>query len=443
MKNGKRIGLIAVSAVIIAVVAGSGVGMFIGHNQPLKQTVIKPISAKDSYKSELWGENYPAQYESYRSNDEIKDQPSHFDSMPYLKLMYKGIGYVTEFNEPRGHTHMLEDIRKVNPKRWQGHQAACYTCKSSQVPGLVEKYGDEFYKMSFEEIGKEITEPVGCLNCHDPKTNELVITQQPLIEAFKRQGIDVNKASRQEKRTLVCAQCHVTYYFPTDTNKTTFPWDKGLDVASQLAYYDEINFTEWVNPDTGTPLVKPRHEEYEYFKGSVHESAGVSCADCHMAYMKQGNQKISSHKWGSPMDNMEQSCMTCHREGEEWLRSNVEKIQSSTKALSDRGGEVITTTINTLKAAKNTPNIDQEMLKKAQRLHRYGQYYLDTVYVTNGYGFHNPQRTMSDLATGIDYCQEATKIANQAILKAGGQLSVYDNSLVDKADKGPDYWSKL
>lgn len=443
MKNSKRIGLIAISALIIAVVVGSGVGMFIGHNKPLQQTTIQPIDAKNFEKSALWGKNYPAQYESYKSNDGLTEQPSHFDDMPYLKTMYNGIGYAVEFNHARGHTHMLEDIRKVNPKRWQGHQAACMTCKSTQIPGLIEKYGDEYYKMSFEEINKEITENVGCANCHDPKTNELVITQPPLIEAFARQGIDVNKASRQEKRTLVCAQCHVSYYFPHDTNKVTFPWDEGLDVASQLAYYDKINYTEWTHADTGTPMVKSRHEEYEYFKGSVHESAGVSCADCHMPYMKQGNQKISSHKWTSPLDNIEQSCMTCHREGEDWLRSNVDKIQSSTKAMSDRGGEVVTQTIATLKTAKNTPNIDENMLKEAQRLHRYGQYYLDTVYVTNGQGFHNPQRTLSDLSAGIDYCQQATNVANRAILKANGQIPSYNDSLIKKVNNGPDYWSKL
>ena len=443
MKNGKRIGLIAVSAVVIAVVVGCGVGMFVGHNKPLAQTTIQPISADDYENSDAWGANYPAQYETWKATAESTEQPSRFEDMPYLKNMYAGIGYAFEFGHPRGHAHMLEDIRKVDPRRWQGHQAACWTCKSTQIPGLVEKYGDDFFKMSWEEIGEQIDQTVGCYNCHDPETMDLRVSQPPLIEAFKRQGIDVNNASRQEMRTLVCAQCHVSYYFPTDTNKTTFPWDEGLDVASQLKYYDKINFTEFVQDGTGTPMVKARHQEYEYFKGSVHESAGVSCADCHMPYMKEGNQKISTHKVGSPLDTINQSCMTCHREGESWLRSQVDNIQTTWKAQCDRAGEVSDRTIAILTEANNTPNIDKEKLKEAQRLHRYGQYYLDCVMITNGNGFHNPQRSLADLSTGMNYLNEASTVANRAILAADGKLPDYSDSLVDSVKDTPDYWEKL
>lgn len=422
MKNRSKIGLIAVSAIIVAVVLGVGVGLFVGNNQKLEPTTIEKISAKNFEDPAAWGKNYPAQFESYQENEQLTDQPSHFEDMPYLKAMYAGTGYAKAFNHPRGHLYTLKDIRKIGDFRWKGHQAACYTCKSTQIPGLVEKYGDDFFKMKFDEVGKDINFPIGCANCHDPETNDLKITQPPLIEAMKARGIDVNKASRQEKRTLVCAQCHVTYYFPDDTNKTTFPWKEGLTVEDQIKYYDKVGYTEWTHPDSGAPMIKPRHEEYEYFKGSTHESAGVSCADCHMPYMKKGNKKVSSHVWQSPLDTMEQSCMTCHRESKDWLKGAVRAIQRRTKNAEDRGGYVVTELIETLKVAKDTPGIDQAKLKEAQRMHRLGQYYLDCVMVTNGYGFHNPLRSMEDLNKGMDYCQQGINIANQAILEAGGTL---------------------
>jgi len=62
------------------------------------------------------------------------------------------------------------------------------------------------------------------------------------------------------------------------------------------------------------------------------------------------------------------------------------------------------------------------MLEEAQRLHRLGQYYLDYQMVTNSLGFHNPEQTQVDLAQGIDYCLQATSIAREAIVKAGGTL---------------------
>lgn len=424
MKNGKKIGLIAVSALVIAIVVGSVVGLFVGNNKPLAQTSIQPISEENKTKNEAWASNYPAQYESYLSNKDVKDgdkQPSHFDSRPYMQIMYKGTGYAAEFNEPRGHVYAIEDIKHVDPKRWELKQAACFTCKSPQIPELMAEDPD-FSKRQFKDVADKITEPIGCANCHDPATNELKITQPALIEAYAAKGIDVNSLGRQEKRSLVCGQCHVTYYFDKESNKATFPWGEGFKAEDQLAYYEKLNFTESVHPDTGTKLVKPRHAEFETFQGSVHQSAGVSCADCHMPYTKEGNQKISSHKWQSPLENIDQSCMACHREGEEWLRGNVDRIQSMTKEMSDRGGAVVVDTINILKVANNTPGVDQAKLEQARNLHRYGQYLLDYVYVTNGYGFHNPTGTAQDLSTGIDYCQQASFIAAQAIQEAGGKV---------------------
>ena len=40
-------------------------------------------------------------------------------------------------------------------------------------------------------------------------------------------------------RSLVCAQCHVEYYFKGDCKYLTFPWDKGFTVEDMEAYYDE------------------------------------------------------------------------------------------------------------------------------------------------------------------------------------------------------------
>ena len=52
---------------------------------------------------------------------------------------------------------------------------------------------------------------------------------------------------------LVCAQCHVEYYF--DKNRPgaegsaylTFPWDKGFSVEDMEEYYDEIEFKDWTH----------------------------------------------------------------------------------------------------------------------------------------------------------------------------------------------------
>ena len=75
---------------------------------------------------------------------------------------------------------------------------------------------------------------MGCTNCHDPADRmRLTLTSVPLKEALARQGRDWREASRDEMRSLVCAQCHVEYYFETGEHgvaaKPHLPWAKGMN----------------------------------------------------------------------------------------------------------------------------------------------------------------------------------------------------------------------
>jgi len=409
-------GIIALVAVVVFVVVGAVIYQFVSNNQQLKTERLGKI-APDEVDPAVWGQYYPLHYQTYLQNQENTEKPSHFETKPYMKVMYAGLGYANEFNEPRGHLYSLEDIRAIDPSRYKVG-ASCNTCKSTEIPGLIEKYGDEYYTMSFEQINSQLQYPIGCSDCHNPETMELRITRPALIEAFERQGKDITKATRQEMRSLVCAQCHVTYYFQPGTKKVTFPWDNGVKADQILEYFDQKDFSEWTHPESGTGLIKPRHAEYEVFLGSTHESAGVACADCHLPYMKIGNTKVSSHYWTSPLKTIEQSCGVCHREGSAWLESRVKDIQEKTKEVQDIAGEAMVEAIEQLALACQTEGVDKELLAKAQEMHRKGQWYLDYVIVTNGYGFHNPTESMNNLGKAIDYAHKAIQLAKEAMNKA-------------------------
>lgn len=408
----KHLILSIVISILFVSAISAGVFFFTTHNQKPQREQLGSIAANET-DAEVWGKYYPLHFQTYLKNFKNTDKTSHFETKPYMQIIYAGLGYSKEFNEPRGHVYTLDDIRSVNPARYKTG-AACNTCKSSQIPGLIEKYGDAFYSMSFEEINSQLTEPISCLNCHDPKTMELKITQPELIQAFKRQGKDITKATQQEMRSLVCAQCHVSYYFQPETKIVTFPWDKGLKADEMLSYFDEKGFSEWTHPDAGTGLVKTRHAEYETFMGSTHQSAGLACADCHMPYVKIGNTKVSSHNWTSPLQTIDQSCTVCHREGSEWLNGRVKDTQSKTKEIQDIAGEAVVQAINELKISRETPGVNTEILAKAQEMHRKGQWYLDYVMTTNGYGFHNPTESLNNLGKAIDYARQATQLAKDA-----------------------------
>jgi nitrite reductase (cytochrome c-552) len=127
-----------------------------------------------------------------------------------------------------------------------------------------------------------------------------------------------------------------------------------------------------------------------------------------------GNKKISSHVWQSPLNNIEQSCTTCHRNGTEWLKNRVETIQTQAKQSQDLAGEAVVQAINELKMARETPGVDQAKLAEAMKLHREAQWYLDYVAVTNGYGFHNPTATLNDINAALDKAHKAVVKAREA-----------------------------
>jgi nitrite reductase (cytochrome c-552) len=117
----------------------------------------------------------------------------------------------------------------------------------------------------------------------------LRITRPALIEAFQRRGKDINSFTRQEMRSLVCAQCHVEYYFKGKEEKyLTFPWDNGFSADEMEAYYDNYDFTDWTHKLSRAPMLKAQHPDYELFMTGIHSKRGVACADCHMPYKSEG-----------------------------------------------------------------------------------------------------------------------------------------------------------
>lgn len=426
MKN--KTMLIALSVVVAILVLGVLYTVFTVNNRDLHEISLKPNPEEiqqNPNDNELWGKYYPRHWESYQkglqSDTHTKwggnTKESKLDIFPYLKTLYAGLGYSKEFWEPRGHPYALDDITSVPGER-RKTGGACLTCKSPQVPGLIEQFGDKFYNSPFDEMAKNVDKPIGCANCHDPKTNELKVVQPALINAWKRQGKDITKANKQELRSLVCAQCHVTYYFKDVSKETTFPWDEGLKADETYQYYQKLNYSEWEHPIVKTGLVKARHPDYEFFLGSTHHSAGVSCADCHMPYVKEGDSKITSHWWVSPLITIKESCTQCHTQGEDYLRERVYNIQDQHDELMDIGAEAMITATDTIAQALKTPGVDQELLKQSQDRYREAFWHFDYISTANSMGFHNPQEGAKIIGQSIQYANEATRYARESILKA-------------------------
>ena len=214
--------------------------------------MIKPIP-DDEPRNEVWGENFPRQYESYRKTLNTNFASKHGGSVmrdylehyPELVVMWAGYSFAKEYNQGRGHAYAITDIRNI--LRTGGNvdspmPATCWTCKSPDVPRVMKKIGiAEFYKGTWKDKGEEIVNPIGCMDCHDNKTMALKISRPALVEAFERQGKKMEDFSRQEMRSLVCAQCHVEYYFKGEGEYLTFPWDNGFSADDMEKYLSLIH----------------------------------------------------------------------------------------------------------------------------------------------------------------------------------------------------------
>ncbi len=78
--------------------------------------------------------------------------------------------------------------------------------------------------MLFPDMTPKINNPIGCANCHEAGTMRLVVTNPAVEAALKAEGIDWHTYTRQQMRSLVCANCHVTYFFAGDNKVLTVPW---------------------------------------------------------------------------------------------------------------------------------------------------------------------------------------------------------------------------
>jgi hypothetical protein len=130
-------------------------------------------------------------------------------------------------------------------------------------------------------------------------------------------------------RAFVCGQCHVEYYCgPKET--LFYPWSNGLRVEQIEKTYDEHRFPDghrfydWKHAESGAEVLKAQHPEFEMWSQGIHARSGVTCADCHMPYKREGAMKVSDHWVRSPLLNVARACQVCHPYQESEILARVE-----------------------------------------------------------------------------------------------------------------------
>lgn len=410
------------------------------QNEPTKEvTKNEPIQTDETDDPAVWGKKFPMHYADYMKtvdqtrtrfggSEAVQKTPTEADPRsvvsqsrleedPRLKTMWDGYAFAVDFREERGHGFMLDDQTYTERQKVVKQPGSCINCHASTYlaykklgNGDIMKGFDVLNKMPFMDARKEVSHPVSCIDCHDSKTMKLRVSKPAFmigIKAYKAsQGVadyDVNRdATKAEMRSYVCGQCHVEYYFKGDSKTLTFPWEKGLKIENIVAYYDEAGHKDWTHKQTGAPVLKAQHPEFEMFNQGSHARAGVACVDCHMP-KKEGPVKITDHQVRSPLLMVSQSCNACHKNADaNEMKARAETIQNRTYNARNLAMDALMDLIVQIKVAKEAGKSDAD-LAEARNYQRKAQFYLDFIEAENSMGFHAPQESARILGESMNF----------------------------------------
>ncbi len=441
--------LIFVTALVAAAAAAGMTALLVNimeRKQEARDPFFRVVELTDEIDDPaVWGKNFPFQYDSYlRTVDQMRTRyggseaiqrtptqadprsivaQSRLEEDPRLKTMWNGYAFAVDFREERGHAYMLEDQTFTERQQVVTQPGTCMHCHASvYLPYKRLGKGDlvagfeAMNKMPYKQARTLVEHPVTCIDCHDPTNMKLRVTRPGFLEGMKAykasQGIenyDVNaSATHQEMRSFVCGQCHVEYYFKGPEKRLTYPWTKGLKADEILSYYEENGFKDWTHADTGAPNLKAQHPEFEMWNQGIHAKSGVTCADCHMPYMRQGALKVSDHHVRSPLLNINNACQVCHTMPEEELRERVFTIQDRTYQMRNVAMDALVELIGDLKLARSD-GTSVSAVTAAQTAQRRAQFLLDFIEAENSMGFHAPQESMRILGLSIEHTRKGQR----------------------------------
>lgn len=463
LKNGTLLTILSIM-VAIATIGVSALMVNIAQRkaeEKMQYEAKTPVTEDDTDPAK-WAMNWPKQYDTYKRTAEstrtrfgghggseaLPEQKIERD--PWLKRMFLGYAFSIDYRDRRGHAYMLEDQEQTQ-RQTKPQSGSCLHCHASIMPvyrelgdGDAMKGMEKTYAMSYQELNKMAHDmghahPVSCVDCHDPDTMELRVTRPGFIKGIQRlaesdapvshiQSIERWRkgsrkepynpnvdSTRNEMRSFACGQCHVEYYCSSDF-PLTFPWGNGLKMDDLEQFWDETTlsngerFYDYKHKESGAPILKAQHPEFELWSQGIHAKSGVSCADCHMPYMRDGASKVSDHWVRSPLLNVNRACQTCHRMPENEILDRVDNIQQKNLDLLQRAGQALMDQLDAIAAAKQA-GATEEQLKEILELQRKAQWRLDFIAAENSMGFHAPQEAARILAEAVDYARQGQAAA--------------------------------
>ena len=373
----------------------------------------KQIKTAEDYK-----DTYPDIYATYKANEDMSEtkfggsvQVDYLEAHPNLRTYYDGYCFAKQYDRARGHVYALEDA--INTKRPKPG-ASCLACKTIDFVNALEKDGIDVNSMDFDKFVKDHPkmQTISCADCHLDTPGKIQVTRDHFKKQIDQGNVNGNNTKAD---SLTCAQCHVEYYLDPETKEVILPYKYGFETDDMLKYYDEIDFADWEHPQTGAKLLKAQHPEYETMMGSVHDSAGLSCIDCHMPVVEnEKGEKFKSHHWTSPLkskENIKNSCLSCHAgKSEDDMIAWVEEVQQGVHDRTNEVSDQLKKFVDLLAKHVKAGDLSDEDKTQLQSIHRHAQFKWDFVWVENGEGFHNSKKAHQNLDEAEELVKQGLEI---------------------------------
>lgn len=383
-------------------------------------------------RNESFKKSYPDQFETWQATGESELLEDALKEDPNMVIMWAGYGFSKDYNKARGHFYAIEDIRKTlrtgGPKEANSGPMpmACWSCKGPDVARLIEDQGEEaYFSGKWARLGAEITNPIGCADCHDTGS-EAFAKGEPALKLSRpyaeraMEAIDkpFDKQSRFTQQSQVCGQCHVEYYFASPTQAVTFPWQEGVTVEKIENYFDDIGFKDWTHQLSKAPMLKAQHPEFETWSQGIHGKNDVGCIDCHMPKVQNAQGKVyTDHKIGNPFDNFKDTCANCHTQDKKTMQDIVSSRKQQVLEMKLSAEKHIVAAHFEAAAAWDAGATQAEMEPILLDI-RHAQWRWDYAIASHGIHMHAPEVALKSLGMALDKAADArTKLVRLLALK--------------------------
>ncbi|GAA4884152.1 ammonia-forming cytochrome c nitrite reductase [Ferrimonas pelagia] len=372
---------------------------------------------------------FKRQYESWHQTSESSEVVDALEGDPNLVILWAGYGFAKDYNKARGHHYTITDLRNTlrtgAPKGPDDGPMpmACWSCKSPDVPRYIEANGEAaYFDGKWARGGPEITNEIGCGNCHDNNTR-LRISVPFAERAMDSIGWKWEDATKSQKQSMVCGQCHVEYYFTPGDVFVKFPWDNGTQTEDMEAYYDAIQFADWTHAVSKAKMLKAQHPGFETTLTGPHGRNDVSCTDCHMPRVtNEEGKKFTDHNVGNPFDRFEFTCARCHDQGKDELESVVANYKEMVNEAKLKAEKQLVHAHFEAKAAWDAGATEAQMADALLAI-RHAQWRWDMAIASHGIHAHNPAEALRLLASSLERSADA-RASLARVLATNGMTDV-------------------